>query len=126
MKKFLFILGATLLLAGCSMGEQTLCGTYHGVLPAASGPGIETDITFNKNGTFSRHQVYLDEKDGVFDESGTYKIRNNIITLSSGNGESSYYQIEDRQIRQLDMEKKPVTGDLAQYYVLKQSQSCAN
>jgi len=45
---------------GCS--KSKLSGTYEGTLPAADGPGLQTLITFNSNGTFHMEETFL-EKD---------------------------------------------------------------
>ena len=43
-------------------------GEYKGILPCADCPGIETTLTLEKDGNFALHLVYIDEKDGIFDE----------------------------------------------------------
>ena len=111
------------LLCSCS-GNKEICGTYQGTLPAADGPGIATTITFVQDRSYTEELVYIDKDDGTFIETGKYHIADNIIELTSAAGEKSYYKIEDGQIRRLDMEQKPITGTLADYYILKQSKKC--
>lgn len=97
------------------------CGIYEGTLPAADCPGIKTKLTINKNGTFSLHSEYIDKKDGIFDENGNYSVEGNILTLKQNDGQTSYYKIEEGKIRMLNTEKQPITGQLAENYVLKQT-----
>ncbi len=111
------------LLCSCS-GNKEICGTYQGTLPAADGPGIATTITFGQNRSYTEELVYIDKDDGTFTETGKYHIADDTIELTSAAGEKSYYKIEDGQIRRLDMEQKPITGTLADYYILKQSKKC--
>lgn len=111
------------LLCSCS-GNKEICGTYQGTLPAADGPGIATTITFGQDRSYTEELVYIDKDDGTFTETGKYHIADDTIELTSAAGEKSYYKIEDGQIRRLDMEQKPITGALADYYILKQSKKC--
>lgn len=111
------------LLCSCS-GNKEICGTYQGTLPAADGPGIATTITFGQDRSYTEELVYIDKDDGTFTETGKYHIADDTIELTSAASEKSYYKIEDGQIRRLDMEQKPITGTLADYYILKQSKKC--
>ncbi len=47
-------------------------GTYTGTLPCASCPGIETTLTLNSDKTYEIKEVYQEEKDGKFDEKGSF------------------------------------------------------
>lgn len=146
MKKYVFFVVALIALAGCgnsqkSGGQETAkaetsqvadnhsaetsldyWGVYEGTLPAASGPGIKTKLSINKDSTFDIRLEYIGEKDGVFENKGTYTIDGNILTLTQKDGETSYYKIEEGQIRMLDADKQPITGDLEHYYIMRQTQ----
>ena len=93
-------------------------GTYKGVLPTADCPGVETTLTLNADKTFALHQVYIDQKDGTFDEKGTYTVEENLLTLQEEGGEISYYKVEENRLRRLDADKNEITGELAEHYVL--------
>ena len=93
-------------------------GTYKGVFPAADCPGIETTLTLNADKTFALHQVYIDQKDGTFDEKGTYTVEENLLTLRVEGGETSYYKVEENRLRLLDADKNEITGELAENYIL--------
>lgn len=124
MQKFSLYLLAALALSGCNSKSNQICGTFNGTLPAASNPGIETTIDFKNDHTFQTKMVYIDEKDGVFYERGTYQINGNTITAHPIDNDAQYYQIEKGQIRRLDNDKKPITGGLADFYILKQTRNC--
>lgn len=49
-------------------------GTYSGTLPCASCPGIETTLTLNADKSYTITEVYKEEKDGKFEETGTFKF----------------------------------------------------
>lgn len=91
-------------------------------LPAADCPGIETRLTLKKDGTFDLHMKYID-RDAEFDTKGGYSVRGNLLTLTPENGEGvEYYKVEENRLRRLDADKQPVTGPLAENYVLKKTE----
>ena len=93
-------------------------GTYKGVLPAADCPGIETTLTLNPDKTFTLHSAYID-RNSSSDEKGTYTVKEDLLTLQEEGGELSYYHVGENHLRKLDMDKKEITGELAEHYVLK-------
>ncbi|WP_442879213.1 copper resistance protein NlpE [Bacteroides sp.] len=95
-------------------------GEYKGTTPAADCPGIEQTLRLNKDHTFTLQMIYLERKDGEFNESGTFSVEGNIATLTTKTGEESYYKIEEGRVVMLKADKQPVTGDLAEHYILKQ------
>ena len=128
MKSGILILAAAALLAACggntqkkaaSGGAETVAeapdmhtaetsldyqGTYAGTLPAADCPGIETRLTLKNT-------------------KGGYSVRGNLLTLTPENGEGvEYYKVEENRLRRLDADKQPVTGPLAENYVLKKTE----
>lgn len=96
-------------------------GVYEGTLPAASSPGIKTVLTLNKDHTFALRSEYIDEKDGIFNDKGTYTLKGNILTATQEDGDVVHYKLEEGQLRMLNQEKQSITGDMAKYYVLKQT-----
>ena len=94
-------------------------GTYKGTLPAADCPGIQTTLTLKPDGTYSLHLKYID-RDSEFDEQGTYTVKENLLTLTpSDNEDVQYYKVEENRVRRLDAEKQPVTGVLAESFILQ-------
>ena len=108
-------------LGACS---HTYCGTYQGVLPAASGPGIETTLTLNPNGTYNMESIYVDEVAGVFEDEGTYRVNDGVISLNSDEMEIIYYQLESGQLRRLDHHQKEIIGEHSDHYILKKIKDC--
>lgn len=96
-------------------------GVYEGTLPAASSPGIKTTLTLNKDKTFTLRSEYIDEKDGIFNDKGTYTLDGNVLTARQEGGDITYYKVEEGQLKMLDQQKQPITGDLAKFYILKQT-----
>ena len=127
--KLLAAVSTVLIMAGCtSFGECPLsavyCGTFEGTLPAADAAGIETTLRLNRDSSFSERSVYIGKPDGVFYEKGTYKIVGNTVELHLNGGERNYYRIENNQLRRLDMQGQPITGALADNYVLTRTAPC--
>ena len=129
MKKNVLILAAALALVACggnapkkkAAAETSLdyLGTYEGTLPAADCPGIQTTLTLNPDGTYELHMKYID-RDAEFDEKGVFSVKENLLTLTQlDDGSEEYYKVEENRLRMLDAEKQPVTGALAENYVLQ-------
>ena len=94
-------------------------GTYTGVFPAADCPGIQTTLKLNPDGTYELHLKYID-RDAEFDETGVFTVKENLLTLAQlDDGSEEYYKIEENRLRMLDAEKQPVSGALAENYVLQ-------
>ncbi|HUH34690.1 MAG TPA: copper resistance protein NlpE [Moheibacter sp.] len=98
-------------------------GTYSGTLPCADCEGIKTELTLNSDKTFELTHEYLGKRDVAVDT-----LRGNFSWAADGNnieleglkpGEASpFYKVEENRIRHLDMEGNPITGPLAENYVL--------
>ena len=94
-------------------------GSYSGTLPAADCPGIETTLVLAADGSYTLHMVYL-EREAAFDEKGTFEVKGNLLTLiPSDGGQAAYYKVEENRLRHLNADRQPVTGELAEYYVLQ-------
>lgn len=143
MKSKILILAAVVLLAACGGNSQKKAaatkvadstaqvpdmstaeialdyqGTYTGLLPAADCPGIETHLDLHKDNTFNLLENYVD-RDTEIDTKGTYTVKGNLLTLSpQEHGTPRYYKVEENRLRQLDADQQPVTGKLANNYVL--------
>jgi uncharacterized lipoprotein NlpE involved in copper resistance len=97
-------------------------GTYKGITPCADCEGIATEITLNKDLTFSLKTNYLGKGDGkTFKESGSFvwDKTGNTISLEGLKGSPSQYKVGENRLIQLDMEGKIISGQLAERYVLK-------
>ena len=95
-------------------------GTYSGILPCASCPGIETRVTLHEDGTFERAMLYIDEAQVPETDSGafTWNSAGGAISLDAGGGESQLYQVGENVLFHLDRSGERITGDLAGRYVL--------
>lgn len=94
-------------------------GSYKGTLPAADCPGIVTTLTLSADGRYALHMEYL-ERDVAFDEQGVFEVEGNLLVLTPDDGgQGGCYKVEENRLRMLDGDRKPITGELADHYVLQ-------
>lgn len=95
-------------------------GSYSGVLPCASCPGIETVVTLNEDGTFERSMLYIDESPVPETDGGTFTWNDagSTVVLGTADAEPQHYQVGENVLFHLDREGQRVTGDLAAKYML--------
>jgi len=97
-------------------------GSYKGVIPCADCEGIETEIVLNQDLTYVIKTKYLGKGDGkIFEENGSFvwDKSGGSISLKTSTGGPSHYKVGENQLIQLDMQGKPITGNLADKYVLR-------
>lgn len=90
-------------------------GTYTGVIPCASCPGINTTITLNNDGTYEKTVQYLESNDKPHTTKGNFKwsADKTYITVDENN-----YLIGENKLFMLDADNKTIEGDLADNYIL--------
>lgn len=94
-------------------------GSYKETLPAADCPGIVTTLTLSADGRYALHMEYL-ERDVAFDEQGAFEVEGNLLVLTPDDGgQGGCYKVEENRLRMLDGDRKPITGELADHYVLQ-------
>ena len=95
-------------------------GSYSGIVPCASCPGIETRITLRTDGTFDRSMRYIDESPIPKTDTGkfTWDAAGSKVTLGEGD-DAQRYQVGENQLFHLDRRGERITGDLASQYVLQ-------
>jgi len=94
-------------------------GVYTGTTPSAGGSGINVRLKLNNDETYELTYEYIDKPANPLTKTGsfTWNDAGNIINL--GIPETpSYYRVAQDKLIQLDMAGKPITGDLADMYVL--------
>lgn len=97
-------------------------GTYKGILPCADCEGIVTTLTLNDDNTYSYKTKYLGkEGNKVFEQKGIFSWNEtgSIISLSDLEGKPYLYKVGENTLTQLDLDGYPITGKLAQMYILK-------
>ena len=99
-------------------------GTYTGVFPAADVPGIAVTLTLGPDGRYTEVNRYC-ERPGQFTDYGRYTVRGNILTLrpDSPKGIPTYYRVGENRLWRLDSHQQPITGPVADQYILTKSDS---
>jgi len=101
-----------------TIATANLSGTYTGTLPAADGPGIAFMLNLCDDGSYTSSSEYL-ERNTTYTEQGRFTIEGERLTLYPDGGEpAACYRIEGNSLRMLDRDGQPVTGALADHYVL--------
>jgi len=94
-------------------------GVYTGTIPSADGEGIEVRLQINKDETFELRYKYLKAPANPLTNTGSFKWNDAGDIINLGIAETpSYYKVGQNKLIQLDMEGKPITGKLADNYVL--------
>ncbi|SEA27342.1 META domain-containing protein [Arachidicoccus rhizosphaerae] len=102
-----------------SQNSLDWAGVYQGQLPCADCSAIQTVITLNADGTFTKQYKYEGKGDSTYKENGTFSWDNHggIIALKSSAGQQSYKVIENGLL-QLDQSGNAVQGPSAGSYKL--------
>ncbi len=96
-KNFILVLCFAFLLPACSYFSKDktgIAGTYHGLLPCASCPGIDTWIKIDKSGEnfhFKMVENYLESKNGRFLSEGTATFDKEKLKLKLQSGKDIQY-----------------------------------
>lgn len=93
-------------------------GTYKGVLPTASGEGMDVTITLTDS-TYTKDITYVGKKEKM-SSSGKYvwNKEGNTITLE-GSEKPNQYFVGENTLTQLNMDGDKITGAIADQYILR-------
>jgi copper homeostasis protein (lipoprotein) len=102
-----------------------LLAAYHGVLPCADCPGIDTTVKFfgadahATSGLYFIHHAYQERK-GSYNETGTWTLEKGmpddasasvyVLKPKTGSGGTNFLQVSNSEIKQLDNDRKPFGG----------------
>ena len=95
-------------------------GVYTGTIPAADAEGINVRLQLNKDNTYELTYEYIGKPaDTSFTNTGSFTWNDTGDIINLGIADTpSYYKVAENKLIQLDMEGKPITGNLADMYVL--------
>ena len=131
MKRNFFTAAAFLLLIFLSCGtanrglgnSSDWAGIYTGVIPSASGMGINVKFTLNADETYTAEYQYIGKSDEIFTSTGKFRWNTErdtiILDSEKGDGFPPYYKVGENTLTHLDLEGNVITGELADMYVLK-------
>ena len=140
MKKIIFYAGILALLfagfqackqknkAGSHNSKNSLDwdGIYVGTIPCADCEGIEVIIILGDDNTYSMNYRYLgkeDSEDGYANFSGSFTwSKDGSTVIFSDKTRPYYFKVGENTLTQLDMNGCPITGNLADMYVLTKTE----
>jgi heat shock protein HslJ len=94
-------------------------GTYHGVLPCADCPGIETVVTLRQQGTFQSRSTYLEREGPVRQQQGRFTWSEDGGTVMLEGDPPARYRVGENRLTALAQDGSHITGALADKYVLE-------
>ncbi|GHV01082.1 hypothetical protein AGMMS49521_0500 [Campylobacterota bacterium] len=93
-------------------------GTYTGEVPGANS-AIRVEITLNSDETYKAVNQYMDKSGEIFESVGSFRWQNASVIILDGAEFPPYYKVGKNSLTQLDMQGEPISGKLADQYVLK-------
>lgn len=124
------LLIALIMLLSCSGAKPFRGnGVYHGMLPAASCPGIDYVLELREDGTFLERMQYLEHESEVYIRIGSYaRNKRGLIYLNNKHdgGGISCFSIEDSRLQMRNADGKAIHGELADLYILTRQDSSAS
>jgi len=109
---------------GAPFDAKAFAGTFTGTLPCADCPGIDTHLVLSADGTYTITESYQERSAPALKGDGTWTAEENNQRLrldpnSKSDNDRLYAILSNDEIRQLDMEGKPIDSKLP--YNLKRS-----
>ena len=106
-------------------------GTYLGLLPCASCPGINTEVKLNDDLTYQLSTQYMDEEDETINrETGSFTWskdgRNITLQNAKDSEQKTQFKVGENRLIQLDTEGNTIEGSIADNYVLEKIQADEN
>ncbi|MDR2595773.1 MAG: copper resistance protein NlpE [Treponema sp.] len=95
-------------------------GVYTGTIPSASGSGIDVRLKLNTDQSFELRYEYIGRPDSTFNQTGSFQWdKNGNIVILKIDDVPPYYKVAENMLIQLDMKGNPISGNMADNYVLK-------
>ena len=96
-------------------------GVYTGLIPSASGEGINVKVTLNADETYKVEYRYVGRSDEVFTNAGKFNwnLEKDTIIIEREGEPPSYYKLGEKALIHLDIEGNVITGQLAHSYILR-------
>lgn len=125
MKKIKVIILCIIILSGCGTQNEKskspkISGTYSGIVPCADCEGINYQLTFGPDSTFTEKMVYIGKSADPVEAKGTWRFKDSIrIVLNWQNGGSEQLEYSNGKLFMLDPSGKKMEGPLADKFILK-------
>lgn len=102
-----------------AMNSLDYKGIYKGVLPTASGSGMDVVIELSDS-TYTKKVVYVGKSNSAINSKGTYSWNKegNTITLE-GEDKPNQYFVGENTLTQLDVDGNKIKGEIEEEYILR-------
>ncbi len=103
---------------------NSLTGTYSGLLPCASCPGIAYQLTLYPDMSYKEEVEYQEKGGEIILTNGKYALKNDTVLWLQDKPSTEgmhYFSIQENTLTMLDRSGKPMSGKLASHYVLAKS-----
>jgi len=102
---------------GAPFDVKAFAGTFDGTLPCADCPGIDTHLVLAVDGTYTISETYRERSAPALTGDGTWTVEENNQRLrldpnSKSDNDRLFAILSQDEIRQLDMEGKPIDSTL--------------
>lgn len=102
--------------------DLNLPAIYTGTLPCADCPGINYQLIIKDDG-FTELSQYQDRSPATFEETGTWKITDDTLTLIGLEDLIlKRFLVNDTSLTLLNMNNQRITGELADMYILERTE----
>ncbi len=111
-----------------SKNTSVFNGVYSGSTPCADCPGIRLQVTFSPDSMYYETSEYLERATKISD-TGRWRKSDSILTVDFAGRDPHqifFKIVNDTTIQMLDGTGNPITGPLAEKYLLKKSGSSGN
>lgn len=94
-------------------------GTYQALMPCADCAAILTTLVLNEDGSYELKRLFVGEDGSLFDDRGRFSWSEDGARIKLDIGDApAQYLVQENRIVQLDMSGQPVSGNLAERYIL--------
>lgn len=103
-----------------------LTNVYQGFLPCDDCKGVKTSLALSKNNTYILLTQFVGKSDRELVEKGKFvwgSQGNSIVLTPRNNTETRHYSVGAGTLTQLDNQGEPMTGKLADRYILRSVQA---
>lgn len=87
-------------------------GIYKGVIPSASGMGIELEVSLNKDLSYTIKSTYLGENSESFEENGVFSWNEDGSKIFFGEDKELGFKVIENGLIKLDIEGNEIISDL--------------
>ncbi|MDR2462696.1 MAG: copper resistance protein NlpE [Verrucomicrobiales bacterium] len=94
-------------------------GVYAGEIPGKDYPDLKVTVILRADSTYEAHYQYIHPDDEHMTATGTFTWDKDGGVITMDQGMTKRYRVGENRLILLDLNDRPVTGELADKYVLR-------